>query len=216
MADTYIADHLILEKQAEEAALDAPVDTSYREVPPPAASTGDQWETTFLAQIQGMIATEVARAVSSSLPPAPPAPAPSAGTIPVPLTHPEPTPLPGFTGKHYRNDHNPQAIIQRLDMTALDRGERPQSNPLLGEYIIFRMGHLYTDDPDVIRQLEWMRKRPQLSPDQSQTMGGNPSIYEDDGEGVYHCDQGCVNYHTASRNAWAAHMLSTHQIEVGS
>lgn len=201
---------LLAEKQAQEEALTLapePGESAY-------SDTTEQWQGTFLTQIQGMIDEAVDRAVSSSLlVPAPPPPSPvTQGTVPFELPTTPPTPPPTYK-KHYRCDVTPEIQIQRLDMTSLDRGERPSANPLPGEWIKFLRGHFFTSDDDVIRQIEWMKGRSQLSSDQSQTMGGNPSIYEDDDSPVYRCSAGC-DYSTASKNAWIAHMWGTHQLEV--
>jgi hypothetical protein len=134
------------------------------------------------------------------------------GTVPFELT-PQPPPAPPSFKKHYRCDLSPEIVIQLLDMSALERDERPQANPLPGQYIKFRMGHLYTNDDNVISQLEWMRTRATYSSDMESTLGGNPSIYEDDGSQVYRCPQGC-DFYTASKNAFNAHMMGTHQVQV--
>jgi len=164
----------------------------------PAASSND-WQQEFLGQIQGLVAAEVAKLQVNM------------GTVPVEMTSPPPV-VPLSFKKHYRCDIAPELVIQRLDMTSLDRGERPQANPLPGEYIKFRMGHLHTSDDDIIAQIEWMKNRPTYTPDMQGTLGGNPSIYEDDGGDVFRCPQGC-DFVTASKNAWKAHMWGTHQVQ---
>jgi hypothetical protein len=115
--------------------------------------------------------------------------------------------------KHYRCDVSPSLKIQLLDMSSLDVNERPQSTPIPGQWIEFHRGHLYTDDDNVIRQIEWMRNRAMYSPDGQTTLGGNPSIYEDDGAEIFRCTQGC-DFVTASRNSWKAHMWATHGTQV--
>lgn len=113
--------------------------------------------------------------------------------------------------KHFRNDLRPDEIIQRLDMSALDRGERPQANPIPGSYIKFRLGHLYTNDDNDIRQIEWMISRP-ATDSEGNTIGGAPHIYEDDGSVLLHC---AVHEKTfASKAAYDAHMRSVHGVGV--
>lgn len=115
--------------------------------------------------------------------------------------------------KHYRNDLNPDLIIQALDMSALDRGERPQANPVPGKYIRFRLGHLYTNDDNTIRQLDYMSTRPMYNSD-GETVGGNPAIYEDDGEVVFRCTAGCEDAVFASKKAYKAHMRGLHGVDI--
>lgn len=55
---------------------------------------------------------------------------------------------------HYVSDER-HLTVMKLDMTSLDRGEKPHQNPL-HEYIQFSNGNLITDEEDVIRQLDWM------------------------------------------------------------
>ena len=124
---------------------------------------------------------------------------------------------PSFT-HHFRCDVSRDLTIQELDMSALDVGARPQAHPIPGSYIRFRAGHLYLHqdkpgDANKIRQLEYMMERAMYSSDGEQTLGGNPSIYIDDGADIFRCTQGC-DYITASKNAWKAHMRATHQVEV--
>jgi len=193
----FIETDLIEEREAEVDALTQPD----RDATTPIleAITPVDWE-----RMRAMIDEAVAQKNT--------APAPM-GTVPVALaTNVDPRP-PSFK-KHYRCDVTPELQIQRLDMNALDRGERPQANALPGEWIKFRMGHHYTSNDNDIRQIEWMRTRSGHSADGSATMGGNRSIYESDGGDVYHCTAGC-RYETASKNAWISHMWVTHEMEVG-
>ncbi len=120
--------------------------------------------------------------------------------------------VPSFK-KHYRNDLNPDLIIQAMDMSALDRDERPQANPIPGKYYKFRLGHLYTNDDNVIRQLDYMSSRPMYN-GEGDTVGGNPSIYEDDGEVVYRCTAGCEDAVFASKRGYKAHMRGTHGVDI--
>lgn len=171
--------------------------------PEPKPDWQDELMKSLRVNLQEMVAQEVAKS----------SPVKPVGTVPVDLSNQPPATPPSFK-KHYRCDANPNMQIQRLDMSALDRGERPSANPLPGEFIHFQRGHLFTDNDNDIRQIEWMKNRPAFSNDLTQTMGGNPSIYEDDGVDLYHCSQGC-DYKTPSKNAWKAHMWGTHQVQVG-
>lgn len=194
-APEFIEADLIEEKQAEAVAL---ADESVREAvtPIPEAVNTVDWTTELRAQLKAELLAELKR----DLPAAPPV---AQGTIPIDLPKNQDIKPPSFK-KHYRSETYPELVMQKLDMTALDRGERPQSNPLPGETINFRMTHLYTNDDDTIRQLEWvLRERV-----------GTGSFYEDDGVGVYECTAGC-DYKTASLTGFKVHMLSRHQIEVG-
>lgn len=55
---------------------------------------------------------------------------------------------------HYVSDERHLLLVE-LDMSALDRGERPVDNPTT-TYIKFTNGNLVTSEPNVIRQLDWM------------------------------------------------------------
>lgn len=114
--------------------------------------------------------------------------------------------------KHYRNDVAPNLKIQELDMSSLDRDDRPQSNPISGRWIQFRSGHLHTNSDNVIRQIDYMMNRDMYAHDGEETVGGNPSIYEDDGADIYRCAQGCTDFITASKASWKAHMRSVHGV----
>ena len=131
-------------------------------------------------------------------------------SIPQPML-PAQEPAPPSYKKHYRCDTHPDLQILALDMSSLDRGDRPSANPIPGEWIKFRRGHLYTSDDNVIRQIEHMKGRPAVSSDGQRSLGGNPSIYEDDDADIFRCTAGC-DYITASKNAWKAHMMATHQV----
>jgi hypothetical protein len=124
-------------------------------------------------------------------------------------------PTPPKFAKHYRCDSYPELTIQEKDMTALDRGERPESFPIPGSYIKFTRGHCFLQDKDVnkIRQIEAMRNAPGTLSN-GESGGGNPSIYEDDGADIFRCSQGCENFITASKNAYKAHMRATHGVEI--
>jgi hypothetical protein len=104
-------------------------------------------------------------------------------------------------------------MIQEMDMSSIERGERPQSNPIVGQYIKFRMGHLYTSDENQIAQIEWMISHAPLTSDGQDVVGGFPAIYEDDGAQIYHCTAGC-GFVTASWNSYKSHMRATHDIVV--
>lgn len=114
--------------------------------------------------------------------------------------------LPSFK-YHFRCDVSPELKVQMLDMSAIDRGERPQDYPLAGRWITFRLGHLQTNDENVARQIKWMMERPSISGD-GQTIGGNPSIYEDDGSVIFKCPD--CDFVTASANGYKAHRRATH------
>jgi len=130
------------------------------------------------------------------------------GTVLVEPTNAAPAPPPKYE-KHYRCDAHPELLVQLFDMSALERGEEPEFIP--GEYIKFRMGHLYTSDENVIRTITWLKTRPRSG--EHPPMGGVLTVYEDDGGQVWSCNQGC-NYHTATKAAWQAHMLASHQMQV--
>jgi hypothetical protein len=124
-----------------------------------------------------------------------------------------PVPIPATYKKHYRCDVAPNVTIQELDMSALDRGERPQANPLAGRYITFHLGHLYTADDNVIRQIEHFNQRPKYDASGLETLGGLPEIYEDDGGDIYRCPHNC-EFVTASRKSWVAHLRAVHNQQV--
>lgn len=152
------------------------------------------------ADIAAIVQAEVAKALAGYTPAAPPQPIP---VIPE---------LPKYA-KHYRNDLNPDIQIQELDMTALDRGERPQANPIPGSYIKFRLGHLYLQDKDEnkIRQIEYMKSRPMYTME-GDTVGGNPAIYEDTGEVLYECRFCGPEAKFATKAAYDAHRAGLHGV----
>ena len=118
--------------------------------------------------------------------------------------------------KHYRHANSQNIKIMELDMSALDRGENPAIYPIKGSYMQFRRGHFYATTKNQVRQLEWMRQRPKFSANQEQVIGGDPGIYEDDGEQIYYCPAGCshADVQFASTKSLARHMKSVHNVDV--
>lgn len=149
------------------------------------------------ADIEQLVADAVAKLLARGV-----------GNIPAQPVQPPAPQVPEYK-KHYRNDLRPDEIIQRLDMSALDRGERPQANPIPGSYIKFRLGHLYTNDDNDIRQIEWMASR-QATDAEGGTIGGAPHIYEDDGSVLLHCARCEKTF--ASKAAYDAHMRGVHGV----
>ena len=197
-APEFIDESLIETKEAEAAALAAPVG---RVVFDPAPAPATDWQGSLLTQMEQMVEAVVEKRIQAN----PPAPM---GTVPFDLVKAPPAAPPSYK-KHYRCDTYPELVIQRIDMTALDRGERLAQNALPGEVIKFRMGHLYTSDDNDIAQIEWMR-----SPSYGAGVSSvNPGIYEDGGTGIYRCTQGC-DFVTADKDGYIAHMASRHMEEV--
>jgi hypothetical protein len=108
---------------------------------------------------------------------------------------------------HFRNDVNPSVKIQAMDMSALDRGERPQDNPLYGHWYEFHVGHFQTDDENAARQMKWMMNNVPVDA-AGQTVGGNLAIYEDDNSVIFRCPQ--CDFVTASPSGYKAHRRATH------
>lgn len=108
---------------------------------------------------------------------------------------------------HFRNDVSPSVKIQAMDMSAIDRGERPQDNPLYGHWYEFHVGHFQTDDENAARQLKWMMSNVPVDA-QGQTVGGNLAIYEDDNSVIFRCPQ--CDFVTASPAGYKAHRRATH------
>jgi hypothetical protein len=108
---------------------------------------------------------------------------------------------------HFRNDVNPSVKIQAMDMSAIDRGERPQDNPLYGHWYEFHVGHFQTDDENAARQLKWMMENVPVDAN-GQTVGGNLAIYEDDNSVIFRCPQ--CDFVTASPSGYKAHRRATH------
>jgi len=108
---------------------------------------------------------------------------------------------------HFRNDVNPSVKIQAMDMSAVDRGERPQDNPLYGHWYEFHVGHFQTDDENAARQLKWMMENVPVDSN-GQTVGGNLAIYEDDNSVIFRCPQ--CDFVTASPSGYRAHRRATH------
>lgn len=122
-----------------------------------------------------------------------------------------PVTIPERYKRVYRCDLYPNLMIQALDMSALDRGERPQSYPIPGLYYQFRNGRFATNDDNAIRQLDWMIATP--SQVNGEVAGGNPAIYVDDGGATYRCTR-CEDFITSSRNAYIAHMKALHGVDI--
>jgi hypothetical protein len=106
-------------------------------------------------------------------------------------------------------DVSPHVKIQAMDMSALDRGERPQDNPLFGHWYEFHVGHFQTNDENAARQLHWMMENVPVDA-QGQTVGGNLAIYEDDNSVVYKCPDPECPFVTASPAGYKAHRRATH------
>lgn len=118
--------------------------------------------------------------------------------------------------KHYRHANSKNIKIMELDMSALDRGENPAIYPIKGSYMQFTRGHFYATTKNQVRQLDWMSKRPKYSANQEQVVGGDPGIYEDDGEQIYYCPSGCshADVQFASMKSLARHMKAVHNMDV--
>jgi hypothetical protein len=110
---------------------------------------------------------------------------------------------------HFRNDVSPHVKIQAMDMSALDRGERPQDNPLIGHWYAFHVGHFQTNDENAARQLRWMMSNVPVDSN-GQTVGGNLAIYEDDNSVIYRCPDPSCDFVTASPAGFRAHRRATH------
>lgn len=114
--------------------------------------------------------------------------------------------------KHYRYDggsgiNGGELTIPEYDMSA----SNPRLSPLRGQEIRFRRGHFFAVTENQVAQIEWMRQQPILSADGQSAGGGMPGIYEDSGEVIYHCPQGC-DFETVSMDRYRAHMASVHQV----
>lgn len=112
--------------------------------------------------------------------------------------------------KHYRNDVSPEIEVQELDMST----DEPQLNPIRGSFIRFRRGHFFAASENQVKQLDWMMNAPASSADGMRTIGGNPAIYEDDGEKLYYCTAGCPasEFVSASEKKYKAHMRAVHGV----
>lgn len=110
---------------------------------------------------------------------------------------------------HFRCDSSPELKIQAMDMRAVDRGDRPQDFPIPNQWITFRLGHLQTNDENTARQIRWMMERPSVG-ELGQTIGGNQSIYEDDGSVLFRCPD--CDFVTASSNGFKAHRRASHGV----
>lgn len=126
---------------------------------------------------------------------------------------PEPAPEPVYK-KTYRCDSSPNLKVAKMDFLRAQRdGVRPQTYPIPGEYIEFKNGFFKTNDDNEIAQLEWSMSNPSVRGGlfDGQIIGGNPSIYEDDGGYIYKCDVAGCDFVTASQNAMTAHKAASHR-----
>lgn len=111
--------------------------------------------------------------------------------------------------KHYRCDVDPDIQILRADFDP----ETGRPGPAFkGQWIKFRRGHFFAKTQAEVDQIEWMRKHPRLDPtDQNRVVGGNPTIYEDDGGNIVRCRE-CGEPFIAGSNSLVAHMCATHGV----
>lgn len=118
--------------------------------------------------------------------------------------------------KAYRNSRSPEIEYLELDMSALDRGENPSMFPIKGSYLRFQRGRFYATTQNQVRQLDWLSKRDTVSGDGKAVIGGDPALYEDDGEQILYCPVGCshAEYHFASTKSLGRHMRAVHHMNV--
>jgi hypothetical protein len=129
--------------------------------------------------------------------------------------------------KHYRCDTSPQLVIHARSIVDgkpyrptkynyLNKGwEDP--DPLAGKRIQFRRGHFFATQQWEVDLVEWKMRNPSVDPNSGseapQIIGGNPSIYEDDGlSSVGLCEYGCGMSFVPGSNAYKAHLKATHGI----
>lgn len=131
--------------------------------------------------------------------------------------------------KHYRNDVSPNKVIfARTYVKETDSLFRPSEwstdakqykhrDPLEGQTIQFRRGHFFATEQWQVDQLDWMIRNPQYDPhssaDNLKVIGGDPTIYEDDGKSISGCPH-CGEPFIPGSNALKAHLRATHGVVV--
>lgn len=111
--------------------------------------------------------------------------------------------------RHYRCDVSPDVTIQRRVYNA-DQDKLEEMLP--GERIVFRRGHFFSTDQSEDDQLQWMMRNPSFDPrDPSRVIGGNPTIYEDDGRDLVAC-QHCGEPFVRGSNAYKSHLRASHGV----
>lgn len=110
--------------------------------------------------------------------------------------------------KHYRCDVSPDVIIQRRSVNS----DGTLGPVMKGERMVFRRGHFFATEQGEVDQLQWMMNHPQFDPlDPSRVIGGNPTIYEDDGRDLIQCLH-CTEVFVRGSNAYKSHLRATHNI----
>ncbi len=113
--------------------------------------------------------------------------------------------------KHYRCDVSPDITIQ---VRLYDADEDKLGAVVKGQRIQFRRGHFFAKEQREVDQIEWMIRHPSLDPtDSSRVIGGNPTIYEDDGKDLVKCAY-CDEVFVAQSNSLKSHLRATHGVDV--
>lgn len=143
--------------------------------------------------------------------------------------HPKP---PSFL-KHYRCDVSPNLVVFARSVVKDESGNatglyKPTQwstdakrfrdpDPVAGLKIQFRRGHFFATEQWQVDQLDWMMKNKSVKPGSDsinpEILGGNPTIYEDDGIQIGGCPH-CGEPFVPGSNALKAHMRATHGVEV--
>jgi hypothetical protein len=113
--------------------------------------------------------------------------------------------------KHYRCDVAPEISIQ---LRNYDAGSDSLSGIVKGQRMQFRRGHFFATTQQEVDQIEWMMRHPSLDPtDSSHVVGGNPTIYEDDGRDLVQCAY-CSEVFVSGSNALKSHLRATHGVAI--
>lgn len=113
--------------------------------------------------------------------------------------------------KHYRCDVSPDIQILRRNYNA---DEDKMTGTVKGEWMKFRRGHFFAKTQEEVDQIEWMIRHPQLDPtDNLRVIGGNPTIYEDDGKDLVACAY-CGEAFVAGSNSLKSHLRATHGVDI--
>jgi hypothetical protein len=131
--------------------------------------------------------------------------------------------------KHYRCDTSPNLVIHartivdgvphRSKEWSTDAKAWRDPDPLAGKRIQFRRGHFFATEQWQVDLMEWKMSHPSIDPSSGAeapiVVGGNPSIYEDDGiNNVGDCEYGCGLSFVPGSNAYKAHLRATHGVGV--
>lgn len=112
--------------------------------------------------------------------------------------------------KHYRCDVAPDLNVTARNYNA---AEDALEGVIKGRRIIFRRGHFFATEQWQVDQIEWMMRHSSLDPGGTVVIGGNPTIYEDDGKDLAKCAY-CDEVFVVGSNSFKSHLRATHGVSI--